>query len=345
MGYKILVTTGAGNTIIGGSDIWTNYFLESVWPTLPNKKEWKLLIDSKRPPSFEAKYLPKGLQYHFHYDDPTKTKEWLEQCEVIHVLHPHYHKRDHIWHYEDKFGTVFVHAYAREMVEVVERIPELSRLQTSTAIDVDFYDDYLATFNRRVWVGNNTTQMVDNHPNYTYNIPNFYEFKNNIELTTHIKNGKIGFASRIESRKCIHWLNEYEGYALTNQFDLYNLRDSSTYSLKKIEIYQWDQQIHHFFFLKNWGIFHGAYFKEPFGYSIFNAVDYGKLPIINKDWAPDVDYKYRVATKNEFDECVKQIQIDSHEELLENWLNLKEYMQKFDNKTVWIDKVRSAILS
>jgi hypothetical protein len=97
--------------------------------------------------------------------------------------------------------------------------------------------------------------------------------------------------------------------------------------------------------LKNWGIFHGAYFKEPFGYSIFQAVDYGKLPIINKDWAPEVDYKYRVSTKNEFDECVKQILKDSQEERFQNWSNLKKYMQKFDNKEEWIDKVRTAILS
>ena len=97
--------------------------------------------------------------------------------------------------------------------------------------------------------------------------------------------------------------------------------------------------------LKNWGIFHGAYFKEPFGYSIFQAVDYGKLPILNKDWAPEVPYKYRVSTKNEFDEMIKQMVKDSYNEREENWLNLKNYMKKFDNKEEWIDKVRTSILS
>jgi hypothetical protein len=140
-------------------------------------------------------------------------------------------------------------------------------------------------------------------------------------------------------------LNNHQAFVLTNQFDVKNLRDTTTYSLNGIDLFQWDPKIHHFFMLKNWGIFHGAYFKEPFGYSIFQAVDYGKLPIINKDWAPEVEYKYRVSTKNEFDEMVKQILKDSPQEREKHWLNLKEYMKKFDNKDEWIDKVRTAILA
>jgi hypothetical protein len=96
--------------------------------------------------------------------------------------------------------------------------------------------------------------------------------------------------------------------------------------------------------LKNWGIFHGAYFKEPFGYSIFQAVDYGKLPILNSDWAPELTYKYRVSTKMEFDKCVKTILKDSHEIRLENFMKLKEYMLRFTNLNKWVDDVRNAVL-
>jgi hypothetical protein len=345
MSIKVLVTTGCGNTVQGGADIWTNYFLELVWPTLPDKRSWRLLIDSKRPAAFESKYLPSGLIHHFHYDDPEKTRDWLDNCDEIHVLHPHYHNRPHIWHFEDKFKTVFVHAYAREMDDAINAIPELKRLQYNTEVDAEFYDEYLATFNRRIWVGCNTTNMIEEHPNYTYNIPNFYEFKHNIELTTNINNGKIGYAARSESRKCLHWLNEYHCVVLTNQHDVLNLKDSTTYTFKQIDLFQWDPKILHFFMLKNWGIFHGAYFKEPFGYSIFQAVDYGKLPILNSDWMPEIEYKYRVSTKNEFDECIKQILNDSHEERLYWWNKLKDFMQKYNNKEEWIDKIRTAILA
>jgi hypothetical protein len=96
--------------------------------------------------------------------------------------------------------------------------------------------------------------------------------------------------------------------------------------------------------LKNWGIFHGAYFKEPFGYSIFQAVDYGKLPILNWDWAPEVDYKYRVGTKMEFDKVVKTILKDSYETRLENFTRLKSYMLQFENVDKWIDDIRNVLL-
>lgn len=341
---RILICTGAGNTIQGGADIWVNHFLNLVWPLLPDKKNWRLLIDSKRPPQFEPKSLPKGLVYHFHFDDVEKTDKWLNECEEIHSLHSHYHRRDYIWHYEDKFKTIFVHAYPREMEEVVHKIEELKKLQFNTKVDVEWYDDYLLTFKKRIWIGNNHSSVFDEFPNYTYNIPNFYEFKNNIPITTHTQNGKVGFASRVESRKCIHWLNSLEGYALTSQMDVKNLKDTTAYTFPKINLFQWDPQIHHQFMLKNWGIFHGAYFKEPFGYSIFQAVDYGKVPIINKDWALEVEYDYRASTLNEFTKMVKRIQSDPYEKIEKNFNNLKKYMMKFDNKEVWIDKIRSTLL-
>lgn len=342
--HKIMICTGAGNVIVGGADMWVNDFLIHVWPTLPLRKTWKLLIDSKRPANFNPNSLPKGLIYHFHGDNPEVTDEWLKASQEIHVLHPHYHKRPHIWHHEDKFKSIFVHAYASDIVNVLNKIPELKQLQTQTNIDEVFYNEYLATFKKRVWIGNNHSSLLEDFPNYTYRIPNFYKFKHNISLTSHIDNGKIGFASRAETRKCIHWLNGHPGFALTSQHDIKNLRDTTTYSLRDIDIYQWDPDIHHQFMLKNWGIFHGAYFQEPFGYSIFQAVDYGKLPILNKDWAPEVDYKYRVSNKMEFDKIIKIILKDSYETRLSNFMKLKSYMLQFGNVEKWIDDVRNILL-
>ena len=93
------------------------------------------------------------------------------------------------------------------------------------------------------------------------------------------------------------------------------------------------------------GNFSWNYFREPFGYSIFEAVDYGKLPIINKDWGKDLDYKYRASTKNEFDNCIKQITRDSYETRVEERNKLIKFMKKYDNKKEWVDKIKSQILS
>ena len=343
----LLVCTGAGNVIQGGADIWVNNFLKEVWPILPRKKKYKLLIDSKQPTNFEPSSLPKGLRYHFHFNDKSVTEEWALNAEWIHFLHPHYHMREHLWEHESKFGLCFVHAYPKDISNVHKQLPEeLDRVQLQTKVDTKFYMEFLMTCKRRIWIGLNHTRLYDDFPNFTYSIPNYYEFKGPASLTTRVEHGEVGFAARAESRKCLHWMHGIKkGYALTGQFDVVNLKEQGRYTLPTIDIYQWDNTIKHAFFTKDWGIFHGAYFREPFGYSIFEAVDYGKLPIINKDWGKDLDYKYRASTKNEFDNCIKQITRDSQETRIEERNKLIKFMKKYDNKKEWVDKIKTQILS
>jgi hypothetical protein len=335
---NILVTTGAGNTIQGGADIWTNHFLKIIWSSLPKRKNWKLLIDSKRPTNFDEKSLPDGLDFHFHGDDPNKTEKWLSECMGIYYLHSHYHKREHIWKWESKFKTIFVHAYPNEMEEVINKVPELKRLQFNTKVDSKFYNDFLQSFSKRIWIGNNPSKLLNDFPNYTYTIPNFYEFKHNIRPSDEINN-KIGFASRAESRKCLHWIHGHSGLVLTNKYDFQNLKDTTTYTFPNIKFFQWDTSIHDSFMKKDFSIFHGAYFKEPFGYSIFQAVDYGKIPIIHTDWATEVDYKYRASNKNEFDKVVKKIIGDDVNTRFQEFVKLKTYMMTFDNLENWKSKI------
>ena len=344
--WILLVCTGAGNTVQGGADIWVNNFLKEVWPTLPNRVRYRLLIDSKRPVGFNPNSLPAGLRFHFHYDDPSITEQWGGESNWVHFLHPHYHMREHPWEFEDKFGICFVHAYPKDMTTVSEFLPELDRLQLNTKVDVKWYNEFLMTCRRRIWIGLNKSQLLNDFPNYTSIIPNYYEFRGPPSLTPNVNKGEVGYAARAETRKCLHWMNGIKkGYALTSQWDVQNLRDTSRFQLSTVDIFQWNVDIKHAFFTKDWGIFHGASFREPFGYNIFEAVDYGKLPIINKDWAPEVDYKYRASTKNEFDNCIKQILKDSHQENSNERNKLIEFMKKFDNKKEWVDQVRSQILS
>ena len=335
---NILVTTGAGNTIQGGADIWTNHFLKVIWPNLPKRKNWRLLIDSKRPTNFDKNSLPEGLIFHFHGDDSNKTEKWLSECMGIYYLHSHYHKREHIWKWERKFKTIFVHAYPTEMEEVINKVPELKRLQFNTKVDSAFYNEFLQTFNKRIWIGNNSSKLLDDFPNYTYTIPNFYKFKHNIRPNDKI-NSKIGFASRAESRKCLHWVHGHSGFVLTGKYDFENLKESTGYLFPGVKFYQWNPTIHDKFMRKDFDIFHGAYFKEPFGYSIFQAVDYGKIPIIHTDWAKEVDYKYRASSKNEFDKMVKKIIGDDAGVRFQEFFKLKTYMMTFDNVENWSAKI------
>lgn len=333
MSYDILVTTGCGNTIQGGADIWTNHFLNEIYPIISKTKNYKVLVDSKRPKNWDVTYFKhiNGISISFYGDSHSNTIKLLEKCDKIHFLHPNYHKRYHLWKFKEKFETIFVHAYPREIKNALKSLPEINRIQLGTNINEKWYDEFLTYFKKIIWIGNNPTELK-----FTHNIFNFYEFKNNLNLT---ENTKLGFTSRAETRKCIHWLNNHKGYALTNIYDVQNLKDVSEFKLKNIKIYQWDNEYLHKFMLKNWGIFHGAHFKEPFGYSIFQAVDYGKLPIIHTDWGIECDYKYRVSSKKEFDICIDTILSDSYEIRQYEWIKLKNYLQTFDNKTSWIKQI------
>jgi|TARA_B110000977_G_scaffold37407_1_gene50280 hypothetical protein len=344
--WILLVCTGAGNTVQGGADIWVNNFIKEVWSKLPNKSRYRLLIDSKRPNNFKPTSLPPNLKYHFHHDDPSITQKWGAESKWVHFLHPHYHYREHLWEFEENFGICFVHAYPKDMKAVEKQLPELTRLQFQTKVDEKFYGEFLLTCKKRIWIGLNKSQLLDDFPNYTDVIANYYEFSGPAQLTTRVDNGEVGFAARAETRKCLHWMNGIKkGYALTGQHDVKNLKDTTTFTLPNVDLFQWDPGIYKAFMGKDWGIFHGASFKEPFGYNIFQSVDYGKLPIINKDWAPSVDYKYRVNTKNEFDACIKQMVRDSHETRVIERNKLIDYMKRFDNKEQWVDAVTTQILS
>ena len=90
---------------------------------------------------------------------------------------------------------------------------------------------------------------------------------------------------------------------------------------------------------KDFSIFHGCYHKEPFGYSIFEPVDYGKLPIIHTDWGIGLNYKYRPSTKNEFDKMVKRILGDSQEIRQQEFNKIKDWMKQFSSPLSWSNKI------
>jgi hypothetical protein len=93
---------------------------------------------------------------------------------------------------------------------------------------------------------------------------------------------------------------------------------------------------------KRWGISHSSFVNEPFGYSIFQAVDYGKIPILNSYWCKDIEYPFRSYSKEEFDERVKRIKGISYQErndILENLRN--ELNIRYNNPKTWANQYLS----
>ena len=77
-------------------------------------------------------------------------------------------------------------------------------------------------------------------------------------------------------------------------------------------------------------------FHEPFGYGIFEAVDYGKIPIIHTNWCEDLEYPYRASSKKQFKDIYIRLSKTSYEEK-EKWFNkIKSFMiERFSDKEEW----------
>ena len=90
---------------------------------------------------------------------------------------------------------------------------------------------------------------------------------------------------------------------------------------------------------RDWGISHSAHIFEPFGYSIFEAVDWGKIPILAHDWLSDYDYPFRATTPKEFKEQYEKICKLSLQERRDILFPLREHLKQWDNKEQWRDRL------
>ena len=326
---KVFVTTGCGNIIQGGADMWTNNFIELV---LPHLHDYYILVDGRKPVGWEDTYeLEKNNLLHFHFHNPRKTEEILKKCDEIHFLHANYHKRFHLWKWKEKWGTIFVQAYLPDMLEYGDSLRQFN----TNVVEKDV-EELLTHCKKRIWIGNNDSQIFSKF--VTETITNFYEFKENKRLNK--INNIIGFTSRIESRKNIHYLDGLPSYVLSGYYDWKNINEAGSFDFSRTKYFKWNIDILESFMNLKWSISHSCHTKEPFGYSIFQAVDFGKLPILHSDWG-DVNYKYRAESKEEFKKVYEQILLDDSETHLLEFNKLKNYLKKFDNKKDWTEKVKN----
>jgi len=331
--FDVLVTTGAGNVPMGGSDIWVNNFLENVYLHLDYPIV--LLIDGRKPIGFNPDSIP--CQFAFSKEQPLLVEPLLRNARKIHFLHNNYYRRDELWEYKHKFHTLFCHAYIKEIINTNIDLG-LDRVYLPTTMDLQWEQDVMNQCKQIVWIGCNDGLVQKDFKDKCIQIPNYYEFKINNEYRWMMD--KIGYAARSETRKCFHFLDKHRGYACTDWMGYENLKEGLNLDLKKIRFYPYNLENHKNFFNLDFTPFHACYVNEPFGYSIFNAVDYGKLPILNKNWLPNISYKYRASTKEEFDKMYEKMCNDDEVERVFWFDKLKEELKKYDNKANWIHRIK-----
>ncbi len=326
----VLITTSAGNQIIGGGDIWVNNFIREVVPTL--NEEVHLILDNKRSANHIESSIP--IPHTFRLENPKKTEEILDKCDRIIFLHPPYSHREYLMEYQSKWDTVFIQAYAKDITDNGTDFK-----MYPTKIELSWQNLLLRKCKNRVWIGLNDSPLLKDFDCIT--IPNYYTFTEERQLVEECSE-TIGYAARFESRKNPHWLSNHSAKVLTHKYDYYNI--SEMYNFKKCKFYEFDMNIHRNWFVdKSWQIFHGAYKNEPFGYSIFDAVNYGKLPILHKEWGIECNYEYRVENKDDFDDIIKELIQTPYEKKLKEFEKLKGYLKGFDYKNKWVEKIGNLI--
>lgn len=291
--YDVYLTTGGVKLIGGGSDVWIRYWIKYIVPHLEVRPV--LMIDRPDPNPNETHSFDIEVVYR---DDDDIWWDCLERARHVHILHMYYHERDTIKKNIDKIDSIALHVCTEQSLNAAQ---ELGLGKTNVfhhAASIEWENSIIPHIPNPIWIGVNFDVPFHRDYDHIINIPNLYVFEKTNDL---VYSNTVGYAARIESRKCPHYLDGIKAEFFTSYMGLkkWSNHYGDDFSKSKIYDFNWNF-IDNFYSKKTWGIFHACYRAEPFGYSVFQSVDYGKLPIIETGWDPNFDYPFRASNKQEF---------------------------------------------
>ena len=351
--YDIYYATGGGPIVQGGSDVWVNHWIDNIAPKLDVKPV--LLIHKGEPddglaPDFSSKSIEQPKHFAItegytekveefdnkieivYYDktNPNRFHELMDGARRINVLDGHYQTVDCIESNKDKIHSVVVQVSNELVVGAIDKL-DISK-SVEFEIELEWESKLLEWTKYPIWIG---IDRVSLHDKFDFtNIPNFYEFRENRDIFI---NDKVGFSARMETRKCPHYLEGIGSVAFTSTSGIEWWEENVGVVFDKTKVYKFKYDNLDKFYNLDWGISHSCFVDEPFGYSIFQAVDYGKLPILHTDWCSEYEYPFRASNRKEFNECYNEIKtIKNRNNFL---VDLRDYLkERFDRKEEWIEK-------
>ena len=349
--YDIYYSTGGGPIIRGGSDVWVNYWIDNIAPKLKVKPI--LLIHNQKPsdglaPNYNQ-VSPEPPQ-HFAVVEgmDEKVKEIDEKIEIVYfdtnnteqfdnliknsrrvnILDGHYKSVWYLENNKDKIYSVVLHVKVKDALTVHKKLGLEKTLRFN--IEPEWEENLIKWSKYPIWIG--TTNLEDKKTKF---IPNFYEFEHNKELDD---SDLVGYTARVETRKAPHFLNGIDSLAFTSADGIEWWRENIGEVFDRTKVYDFSYDNLDRFYNLKWGISHSCFIDEPFGYSIFQALDYGKIPIISKDWCEEYDYPYRANNKIEFDEVYKILISTEYNIKNKVMKDFREYLKKYDNIEEWVIK-------
>ena len=209
MEYDVYYSTGGLNMIGGGADVWVNKWLELIPQHL--KTESKLLIHRTRPPGHQPDC---PMEVHWQGHDRKKFKSLLDNARRINILHGYYSPHVFITENKDKIHSVGIHCSVKDIMKA-QHVLGLDKgfhfyMEPRWENEIKSYAKY------PFWIGINDPKWKVKHE-HLITIPNFYEFKHNKDV---VDSNKVGFAARMETRKCPHFLEGIDSLIFTNSADV-----------------------------------------------------------------------------------------------------------------------------
>ena len=355
--YDVYVATEVGDVSHGGVSLWVDYWVNNVAPYLVTKPvliieveqtdEWdtyvKQFVDVIHRPgsSWEYEYTMSQLPItnYFSLPDRRTVDMIIDGARKFHLLSyplPIKYQGDENnlpvkkmrEVYKRDIDSFVCHSLERETLKFqMKTIKFPKKIQKYMKSSIDFQNLLLKDSKLTAWIG------VDEDNSFDYHIPNFYEFKHNLSATD---SNVVGFPARSEPRKNLNFLKNNKSliFTLRKNFETYVKNTKTKFKSVKVIDYK-REDIENFFLREDWGISHSCFESEPFGYSIFQSIDYGKLPIIHKDWCKDMKYPFRASTQKQFETQVAKISKLSLEQKNTYLSEMRDYLSKFSSKEKW----------
>ena len=349
--YDIYYSTGGGPIIRGGSDVWVNYWIDNIAPKLKVKPI--LLIHNQKPsdglaPNYnqvspeppqhfavvegmdeKVKEIDEKIEIvYFDTNNTEQFDELIKNSRRVNILDGHYKSVWYLENNKDKIYSVVLHVKVNDALNVHKKLGLEKTLRFN--IEPEWEENLIKWSKYPIWIG--TNKLEDKKTKF---IPNFYEFQHNKELDD---SDLVGYTARVETRKAPHFLNGIKSLAFTSSDGIEWWRENIGEVFDKTKVYDFSYDNLDRFYNLKWGISHSCFINEPFGYSIFQALDYGKIPIISKDWCEEYDYPYRANNKIEFDEVYKILISTEYNIKNKVMKDFREYLKKYDNIEEWVIK-------
>jgi len=321
--YDVFLTTGGPKLVGGGSDVWIRYWLKYIAPHL-NKKSI-LAVDRPDPDPEKEEVQTDHVDIVYRNEDE-KWFKLLDGANKIHILHMYYHERDTIKKYLSKINSIVLHVCTEQTLSAAKQLG-LPNNRFHHKAKEEWENSIIPHVPNPIWIGVNQDTPFHKKYEHIKNIPNLYVFRKRNDL---VYSDKVGYAARIESRKCPHYLDGMKSIFFTKYKRLKEWEYEYGHDFSNSRVYEFNwKYLDRFYSKDECGIFHGCYRAEPFGYSIFQSVDFGKIPIIETSWDPDIDYQFRANDKDSFKKVVKTIRSLDYDERKRV---LKDIRNKFEVK-------------